>query len=286
MGKMAGSLAGVSTPNDIFMSNDTNPQIIAELLAAQEAGETVVLATIIKTRGSTPRHAGAKMILYENGRSSGTIGGGELEARVRAVAQEVLQDGQPRTIPYTLIEPERGDPGVCGGELEVYCERYQPPATVLVLGCGHVGQAVASLAKWMGYRVVVNDDRPELVSPDVIPEADIYIPGSIEDVQKTAPISGNTFVVVVTRNVTVDRHILPALAQSPAPYIGVMGSRRRWAETVRLLQEDGLTETDLARFHSPIGLELNAEDPSEIAISIMAEIIMLRRQGTGKRMSN
>ncbi len=171
------------------MSNDTNPQIVAKLLAAQEAGETVVLATIIKTRGSTPRHAGAKMIFYENGRSSGTIGGGELEARVRTIAQEVLQDGQPRTIPYTLVDAERGDPGVCGGELEVYCERYQPPATVLVLGCGHVGQAVASLAKWMGYRVVVSDDRPELVSPDVIPEADIYIPGSIEDVQKTAPIT-------------------------------------------------------------------------------------------------
>lgn len=268
------------------MSNDQNPQIVSELLAAQEAGETLVLATIVKARGSTPRHAGAKMIMYENGRSSGTIGGGELEARVLDIAKEVLQDGQPRTIPYSLIDSERGDPGVCGGELEVYCERYQPPTTILVLGCGHVGQAVASLAKWMGYRVVVNDDRPELASPDIIPEADVYIPGTIEDVVKTAPITGNTFVVVVTRNVAVDRQMLPILAQSAAPFIGVMGSRRRWAETIRLLQEDGLTEADLARFHSPIGLELNAEDPQEIAISIMAEIIMLRRQGTGERMSS
>lgn len=265
------------------MSNDNNHQILSELIAAQEAGETLILATIVKAHGSTPRHVGAKMLIYENGRSSGTIGGGELEARVRDIAQEVLQDGQPRTIPYSLVDIQRGDPGICGGELEIYCERYQPPATVLVLGCGHVGQAVASLAKWMGYRVVVNDDRPELAAPEIIPEADVYLPGSIEDVLNTAPITNNTFVVAVTRNVMVDRQLLPKLAQSPAPYIGVMGSRRRWLETTRLLQEDGLTETDLARFHSPIGLELNAEDPHEIAISIMAEIIMLRRQGTGGR---
>ncbi|MBE2222811.1 MAG: XdhC family protein [Anaerolineae bacterium] len=268
------------------MSNDNNPHILSELLAAQNAGETVVLATIVKAHGSTPRHAGAKMIIYENGRSSGTIGGGELEARVREIVQNVFQDGQPRTVPYSLVDTQRGDPGVCGGELEVYCERYQPPATVLVMGCGHVGQAVASLAKWMGYRVVVNDDRAELVTPEVIPEADVYVPGGIEDVLNATPITRSTFVVAVTRNVMVDRQILPALARSPAPYIGVMGSRRRWLETVRLLQEDGLTEAEMARFHSPIGLELNAEDPHEIAISIMAEIIMLRRQGTGKRMSN
>lgn len=268
------------------MSNDHNPQIINELLAAQEAGETVVLATIVKARGSTPRHAGAKMILYENGRSSGTIGGGELEARVRTVAQEVFQDGQPRTIPYALVDPKRGDPGVCGGELEIYCERYQPPATVLVMGCGHVGQAVASLAKWMGYRVVASDDRPELATAAALPEADVVVPGSMDDLLSVAPITSNTFVVVVTRNVGVDREILPTLARSPAPYIGVMGSRRRWAETVRLLQEDGLPESALARFHSPIGLELNAEDPQEIAISILAEIVMLHRQGTGERMSH
>lgn len=268
------------------MSIDNNHQILSQLLAAQEAGETVVLATIIKARGSTPRHAGSKMIIYENGRSRGTIGGGELEARVCEIAKEILKDGQPRTLPYSLVDVERGDPGVCGGELEVYCERYQPPATVLVLGCGHVGQAVASLAKWMGYRVVVSDDRAELATPAIIPEADIYIPGNIDDVLESAPITSNTFVVVVTRNVMVDRQLLPALAHSSAPYIGIMGSRRRWEETRRLLQEDGLTKADLARFHSPIGLELNAENPHEIAISIMAEIIMLRHQGTGERMSS
>ncbi|MCZ7671721.1 MAG: XdhC family protein [Chloroflexi bacterium] len=133
-----------------------------------------------------------------------------------------------------------------------------------------MGQAVAGLAKWLGYRVIVADDRAELAAPDVIPEADTHIAGDIADVLAAVTITRSTYIVVVTRNVMVDRAILPKLAPTPAPYIGVMGSRRRWAETTRLLLEDGLPETDLSRFHSPIGLELNAEDPPEIAVSIMA----------------
>lgn len=268
------------------MSNDQNLQLLSELIAAQQAGETVILATVTKASGSTPRHAGAKMLIYADGRTSGTIGGGELENRVIQAAQDVLQDGRARAIPYSLIDPAQGDPGVCGGELELYLERYQPPPTVLIFGCGHVGQAVAGLAKWMGYRVIVSDDRPDLASPAVIPEADRHIPGGIDDVLDAVRLNSSTYAVVVTRNVTVDRQILPKLAATPVPYIGVMGSRRRWAETTRLLKEDGVSETDLARFHSPIGLELNAEDPAEIALSIMAEIVLLRRQGTGKRMSH
>ncbi|MBK7916247.1 MAG: XdhC family protein [Chloroflexi bacterium] len=254
-----------------------NSAILQELLAAQEAGETVILATVIKARGSVPRHAGAKMLVYADGRTSGTIGGGELEARVTAVAQEMFHDTQPRIIPYALVDPARGDPGVCGGEMEIYMETYQPPASVLVIGCGHVGQAVAGLAHWLGYRVIVTDDRVELASPTVIPDADVYLPGDFAAIWPQLTITANTYIVVVTRNVLVDQAILPRLVSSRAPYIGVMGSRRRWAETQRLLLAAGLPEADLTRFHSPIGLELKAEDPQEIAISIMAEIIQFRR---------
>ncbi|MBK8988157.1 MAG: XdhC family protein [Chloroflexi bacterium] len=252
-----------------------------ELLAAQEIGESVVLATVIKARGSVPRHAGSKMLVYANGRTSSTIGGGELEARVVAAALEMLAAPQtpPRIIPYALVDPARGDPGVCGGELEVYLESYHPPATVLVIGCGHVGQAVAGLAHWLGYRVVVTDDRAELAAPAHIPQADIYLPGPFDEILPQLAITANTYVVVVTRNVGLDQHILPLLAPTRAPYIGVMGSRRRWAETQRLLLASGLPETDLTRFHSPIGLELHAEEPAEIAVSIMAEIIQFRRGG-------
>ena len=225
------------------------------------------------------------MLVYENGRISGTIGGGEMEARVVAEALAALQDQQPRLIPYNLVDPKKGDPGVCGGEMEIYVEPYPPPATLLVVGCGHVGQAVADLGHWLGYRVVVTDDREALATPEHIPNADVYLPGSFKDVLDANPIHSNTYVVLVTRNVKVDLEIMPLLLNSPAPYIGVMGSSRRWLETVRLLKEAGYEEEQFAPFHSPIGLELNAETPKEIGMSILSEIIMLQRGGTGKRMS-
>ncbi len=266
------------------MSGSTSRAILQELMAVQAAGEPVVLATVVRARGSVPRHAGTKMLVYPDGRQSGTIGGGEMESRVLAEAQAALQDGQPRLRPYALVDPAKGDPGVCGGEMEIYLEPYLPPPTVLVIGCGHVGQKTAELAHWLGYRVAVTDDRPELASSETIPHADVYLPGPFADVLGQFKITTSTYIVVVTRNVGLDRQILPQLVDSPAPFIGVMGSRRRWQTTCRQLREDGLGDEAIARFHSPLGLELNAESPEEIAVSIMAEIIMLRRQGSGGRM--
>jgi xanthine dehydrogenase accessory factor len=266
------------------MTDLSDPSILTELLAAQEQGRPVVLATVTKAQGSVPRHAGTKMLVYEDGRISGTVGGGEIESRVIGEALHALQDHKPRVLPYSLVDPKRGDPGVCGGEMEIYLEPYLPPATVFIVGCGHVGQAVADLAHWLGYQVAVSDDREELASPEHVPHADVYLPGAIGDALETHPITSNTFVILVTRNVDVDRRILPAVVQTPAPYIGVMGSRRRWTETKKRLQADGLDEAQLARIHSPIGLELNAETPAEIAVSILSEIIMLRRGGDGERM--
>jgi xanthine dehydrogenase accessory factor len=254
-------------------------------MEAQATDVPVVLATVVRARGSVPRHAGAKMLVYADGRFQGTIGGGEMEARVLREAADLLQNPKPRIFTYSLVNPQQGDPGICGGEMEIYLEPYLPPATLFVVGCGHVGQAVADLAHWLGYRVVVSDDRTDLATPEVVPHADVYLPGDIAAALAQHPLTANTFVVLVTRNVVLDRQILPLILQSPAAYIGVMGSKRRWAETRRLLLEDGLDETALGRVHSPIGLELNAETPAEIAVSILAEIMMLRRRGTGKQMA-
>lgn len=251
-------------------------QLLQALVAAHAAGEPVVLATIVHARGSVPRHAGAKLLIYADGRFAGTIGGGEMEARVLREAAELFQTPKPRLITYSLVDPQRGDPGVCGGEVEIYLEPYMPPATVFIFGCGHVGQAVAHLAHWLGYRVVVSDDRTELATPEVVPHADVYLPGDFAQALAHCPLTANTFVVLVTRNVTLDRQILPLVLRTPAPYVGVMGSRRRWAETRSLLQQDGLDEVALARVHSPIGLELNAETPAEIAVSILAQIMQIR----------
>jgi xanthine dehydrogenase accessory factor len=267
------------------MAADENRAVLQELLEAQDAGAPVVLATVIRARGSVPRHTGTKMLVYADGRLSGTVGGGEMEARVIEEARAVLADGRTRVLPYALVDPKQGDPGVCGGEVEIYLELYMPPPTVFIVGAGHVGRAVADLAHWLGYRVAVTDDRDALATPEHVPHADVYLPGALAEALDRFNITPNTFVVLVTRNVLIDRAALPLLIKSPAPFIGVMGSKRRWAHTRSLLLEDGLTEVELDRCHSPLGLELNAESPEEIAVSIMAEIIMLRRQGTGARMA-
>lgn len=264
---------------------DLDNQLLKELLAARNAGRTVVLATVVRARGSVPRHTGSKMLIYDDGQIVGTIGGGEMEARVVSEALDAIKEDRPRLIPYSLVDPERGDPGVCGGEVEVYVEPYRPPATVLIFGCGHVGRAVAHLASWMGFRVVVSDDREEIATAGQIPDADLFLPGSINNVLQQLTVTDNTYIVVVTRNVLIDRELLPLLANTKAPYVGIIGSKRRWEETKRLLSEDGLSTEAMKRFHSPIGLELHAETPEEIAVSIMAEIIMLRHGGSGGRMA-
>jgi xanthine dehydrogenase accessory factor len=156
----------------------------------------------------------------------------------------------------------------------------------LVIGCGHVWRAVVHLASWLGFFVIANDDREALVDPQLVPGADLYIAGTIEQVLERSPVTSNTYIVSVTRNVLVDREIMPKLIETPSPYIGVIGSRRRWEETKRLLLEDGLGMEQMQRFHSPIGLEIHAETPEEIAVSILAEIIMLRQGGSGNRMAS
>jgi len=266
-------------------ATDQDRHLLKELLQLQDAGESIVLATVVKARGSVPRHAGSKMLVYPDRSIKGTIGGGEMESRVVEEAMAALQDGRPRLLPYTLVDPKRGDPGLCGGEVEIYIEPYNPAPTVLVVGCGHVGRAVTHLAGWLGFRVAVSDDRAEMATPEVTPGADLYLPGPFDQTLERFQITGNTYIVLVTRNVVLDREILPLLLDTPAPYIGVIGSRRRWRETRRLLLEDGLTEDQIDRFHSPIGLDLKAETPEEIGMSIMAEIVMVRRGGGGERMA-
>lgn len=257
--------------------NGEDRHVLEELLAAQAQREAVALAVIVRDEGSVPRHAGTKMLIYADGRTVGTIGGGEMESRVVAAAQEALADGRTRIVPYSLVDPRRGDPGVCGGQVEIYVEPHLSPATLYVLGCGHVGQALVSLGRWVGYRVVAWDDRAELVTPERVPEADARLSGPLAEALAAQPVDAHTYLALVTRNVGLDRQLLPQLLDTPAPYIGVMGSRRRWEETKRQLLVDGVPADKLSRVTSPIGLELNAESPAEIAVSIMAQIIMNQR---------
>ena len=153
-----------------------------------------------------------------------------------------------------------------------------------MIGGGHVGKAVAHLSKWLGFRVAVSDDRSEFCTPEMNPDADEFYPVTMSDLPQKANINRQTYLILTTRGVNTDVPGLPALLDSRAAYIGVIGSRRRWSMTVKGLLENGVSEEAIARIHSPIGLELQAETPEEIAVSILAEILMLRNEGSGKMM--
>ena len=261
------------------MSAGDNARVLRDLNRAVDEGNPVVLATIVATKRSVPRRAGTKMLVFADGSSQGTVGGGEMEAKVVAAALESLRNHKPQLVDYELVNPQEGDPGICGGSLTLYLEPYMPPHNVYVIGCGHVGRAVIDLAHWLGYRTIAIDDRPDLVSAESLPNADVRFAGSVGEALQANPVSEDSSIVVVTRSPEVDIRILPSLLNTPARYIGVMGSRNRWRSTREQLEADGVAVEQFERLHVPIGIEINAETLEEIAVSIMSEIVSVNRSG-------
>ena len=270
--------------------------LLRRLAEAVDAGVAVASATVVDTARSVPRRAGAKMLVFRDASIAGTVGGGEMEARVVAEAVAALADGRCRLLSYRLVDPGRGDPGVCGGDVRIFVEPHMPEPTVIVMGYGHVGRAVAQLAGWLGFRVVATDDRP-LTNPspadanaadanaadapfgEVAADAapDELVIGTVDDLLAGRTLDQDTSVVLVTRNVDVDAAALPALLSTDAGYVGVMGSERRWSTTRARLEVEGVASDALDRVHAPIGIEVGAETPEEIALSIMAEVVAHRR---------
>ncbi|HID09316.1 TPA: XdhC family protein, partial [Candidatus Micrarchaeota archaeon] len=212
--------------------------IYRNLAQAVEQDQPVALCTVVMTRGSVPRRPGSKMLVYADGTFEGTVGGGELEFRVRQAAEQALQDGRPRYLTYHMVDPQKGDPGVCGGEVHVYIEPVLPPPTLVVVGAGHVGKAVVHLGKWLGWKVVLCDPRAEWCNPERIPGADEYRVIHPSQIPEHLDITPRTYFVLVTPGTQIDIETLPVLLRTPTPYIGVIGSRRRWATTRKALLED------------------------------------------------
>jgi xanthine dehydrogenase accessory factor len=258
--------------------------IFGKIAKIEGNNQTAALCTVVRSRGSTPRGSASKMIVFPNGEIQGTVGGGEMENRVITEAIEVIHQNESKYIEYNMVDPERGDPGVCGGQVEIFIEPINPRPLLLVIGGGHVGRAVSRLGSWLGFRVVMSDDRIDYCNPENNPHAEEFYPVLMEDLPGQLEITPWTYIVLTTRGVDIDVPGLPGLLQSKAAYFGVIGSRRRWATTCEKLREIGINDRVLAKVNSPVGLDIHAESPEEIAVSIMAEIIMLRRGGDGKPM--
>jgi len=261
-------------------------QIFHKISTMLSEGDSGVLCTIIFSSGSAPRHQGTKMLVLPDGSFFGTVGGGEIENRVREEALTILKTKEAKVLKYSMVDPARGDPGICGGTVEVFVEPILPGDKVIVIGGGHVGKAVAHLAKWLGFIVAVSDDRPEFCTKDKNPDADEFYPVLMSDLPQKVNIGKSTYLVLTTRGSNVDSDGMASLLKTEAAYIGVIGSKKRWEATKKALLSQGVSKEIIEHVFSPIGLELNAETPEEIAVSIMAEIIMLRNGGTGKTMKN
>lgn len=242
------------------------------------------LCTIVKQAGSTPRHLGSKMVISSHGVITGSVGGGELEHRVITAALTSIAGGRPNMLSYKLDDLDNGDPGVCGGQVEIFVEPIKLPSQILVIGGGHVGKALVHLAKWLGYFVILSDDRPEFCNPTAVPGADRYIQCPLDKLPDKTKIDSSTYVILTTRGVKIDVPGLPKLLKTEPAYIGIIGSKRRWITTRDELLANGIALADIERVNSPIGINIGAETPEEIAVSIMAEVMMREKKSDGETM--
>ena len=251
-------------------------KLYEEIVRLKKEGVPSALATIVQCIGSSPQKEGAKMLLREDGSVLGTLGGGCLEAEVLQVAKMAIRDGSARTIPFELTEKHGGL--VCGGKVLVYIEPVIPDPDLVILGAGHVGKALSKLAGFAGFRVTVTDDRAEHANRENIPDADNILVAGFQDVFSHIIPGRSTYIVIATRGHNHDLEALRAALRTEAQYIGLLGSRRKKALLYKTLGGEGFAKEALNRIITPVGLDIGSVTPEEIAISIMAQIIMVRRK--------
>jgi xanthine dehydrogenase accessory factor len=258
------------------MPDADNAAILGEVFGAQTGGPPVLVATVI----DGPADAiGVKLLLREDGSSLGSTGEPAVDGAVRDAAPEAFRK---RGVGSLLISPDgtppkRDEEGVYRLMLEV----FERPARLVIAGGGHIGKALSVVASLCGFRVTVVDDRPEYASAERFPEADQVLRGRFDEVLSEMPVDGSTYVVCVTRGHRHDEVSLKATVGRGAAYVGMIGSRRRVKAVLQHLVEAGIDPEDAAAVHTPIGLDIGAQTPEEIAVSIMAEIIQVRRGGSG-----
>jgi xanthine dehydrogenase accessory factor len=256
-----------------------NHEVFAALGEALTRGEEVALVTIVSANGSTPQRVGAKMLVYADGRVVGTIGGGCYENEALWKAREALKTHKACTVRYELADDFAAESGlICGGQMEVFIEPIEPSPSVYVFGAGHVGQFVGRVAHEAGFRVHVVDDREKFANRERFPDAAEIIVDDIPTWLAKATISPSAYAVVVTRGHRHDLDALRALAPRTLRYIGLIGSRAKVKRIYDALAEDGSVALEsLEKVHAPIGLDIGAVTPQEIAIAIVAELIAVRR---------
>src|SRR6478736_4449724 len=254
-----------------------NREVFAAVADALERGEPAALVTIVSTTGSTPQRVGAKMLVFGDGRTVGTIGGGCYENDAFWKAREAIKTRRPEVIHYELSDDFAQETGlICGGQMDVYIEPIEPSPELYIIGAGHVGFHLARLAADVGFRVHVVDDREKFANAERFPTAAEVVVDDIPAWIDRASLPAHAYAVIVTRGHTNDLEALRALAPHELRYLGLIGSRAKVARIYHQLLADQIPPELLARVHAPIGLDIGAVTPQEIAVSILAELIAVK----------
>jgi xanthine dehydrogenase accessory factor len=254
-----------------------NQEVFAALAEALERGEEVALVTIVSSTGSTPQRVGAKMLVYADGRTVGTIGGGCYENDAFWKAREAIKARRPQNIKYELTDEIAEETGlICGGQMEVFIEPVEAAPEVYIFGAGHVGHSLARMAHETGFRVHVVDDREKFASVERFPEGVRVIVDDIPSWLQAHQLPSTAYAVIVTRGHKHDLDALRALAPAQLRYVGLIGSRAKVKRIYDALRQEGLAADALRTVHAPIGLDIGAITPQEIAVSILAELIAVK----------
>ncbi len=252
--------------------------IYEELIKLRRQGRKAALATIVHTQGSIPSFQASKMLVRDDGSIFGTVGGGCVEAEVWSAAREVMEQEKPRKLTFNLNADPRYDIGLtCGGTLEIFIEPVLAQPTCYIFGAGHVGQATARIAALAGFSIVACDDRPQFANPARFPDAAEIYAEEWEKIFSKLDLSEFSYIVITTRGHKDDLRVLRWALTTRARYVGLIGSKRKVISLFKLLAEEGVPRETLDHVRAPIGLEVGALTPEEIAVSIVAEMIAVRR---------
>jgi xanthine dehydrogenase accessory factor len=252
--------------------------IYEQIVKLQREGRKGAVATIVNARGSIPSFQSAKLLVRDDGSIAGTIGGGCVEAEVWQAAREVIAQEKPRTLSFDLNQDPKYDTGlVCGGSLEIFIEPVLPMPLLYIFGAGHVAIELFKAACNAGFDCIVTDDREAYANATRFPNARQIIAKDFDAAFAELMPGESSYVVIVTRGHRDDMRVLRWAVQTPVRYIGMVGSKRKVITVFRELTREGLSPELFDRVHSPVGLDIGAVTPEEIAVSIVAELIAVRR---------
>ncbi len=246
--------------------------IFEKLVQARKENRSFVLATVIDVKGSTPRDIGAKMLIFQDGKTEGTIGGGAIEKKVVDESSVLFSTGKSQVVDYDLDDLNMQ----CGGKMSLFLEPVIANPSLLIFGAGHIGLSLATMADMLNFDVTVIDNRPEFANQERFPTARQILNKDYSQALTELSFDENSYIVIVTYKHLHDQEILEYCINQPFSYLGMIGSKTKVKQSFQKLAERGVSQERINRINSPVGLNINAQTPEEISIAILAEIIGIR----------